>query len=70
MTRFVMFASCMSAFLFYLFYGIVDWGIAIQVKVGSIVGSHIGLKFASYLKGKWIQLLLPIISLIYCLSYS
>jgi uncharacterized membrane protein YfcA len=48
MTRFVMFASCMSAFLFYLFYGIVDWGIAILVKVGSIVGSHIGLKFASY----------------------
>ncbi|MBO1511519.1 sulfite exporter TauE/SafE family protein [Metabacillus sp. BG109] len=64
MTRFVMFASCMSAFLFYFFYGIVDWGIAIPVTVGSIVGSHIGLKIASYLKGKWIQLLLPIISLL------
>jgi uncharacterized protein len=61
MTRFVMFASCISAFLFYFFYGIVDWGIAIPVTVGSIVGSHIGLKIIPYLKGKWIQLLLPVI---------
>jgi uncharacterized membrane protein YfcA len=64
MTRFVMFASCMSAFSFYFFYGIVNWGISIPVTVGSIIGSHIGLKIASYLKGKWIQLLLPIISLL------
>lgn len=64
MTRFVMFASCMSAFLFYFLYGIVDWGIAIPVTVGSIVGSHIGLKIVPYLKGKWIQLLLPIIFLL------
>lgn len=64
MTRFVMFASCISAFLFYFSYGIVDWGIAIPVTVGSIVGSHIGLKIVPYLKGKWIQLLLPIISLL------
>lgn len=64
MTRFVMFASCMSAFLFYFSYGIVDWGITIPVTVGSIVGSHIGLKIVPYLKGKWIQLLLPIISLL------
>lgn len=61
MTRFVMFASCMSAFLFYFFYGIVDWGIAIPVTVGSIVGSQIGLKIVPYLKGKWIQVILPII---------
>ncbi|WP_246027679.1 sulfite exporter TauE/SafE family protein [Lysinibacillus antri] len=59
MTRFMMFASCMSAFLFYFFYGIVDWGIAIPVTVGSIVGSHIGLKIVPYLKGKWLQILLP-----------
>lgn len=64
MTRFLMFSSCISAFLFYFFYGIVDWGIAIPVTVGSIVGSHIGLKIASYLKAKWIQILLPIISLL------
>jgi uncharacterized protein len=64
MNRFVMSASCMSAFSFYLFYGIVDWGIAIPVTVGSIVGSHIGLKIVPYLKGKWIQLLLPIIFLL------
>lgn len=61
MTRFVMFASCMSAFLFYFIYGIVDWGIAIPVTIGSIVGAQIGLKIVPYLKGKWIQVLLPII---------
>ncbi|MGN7476315.1 sulfite exporter TauE/SafE family protein [Solibacillus silvestris] len=61
MTRFMMFASCMSAFLFYFFYGIVDWGIAVPVTVGSIAGSHIGLKIIPYLKGKWIQMLLPVI---------
>ncbi|MED0673682.1 hypothetical protein P4S95_26305 [Aneurinibacillus aneurinilyticus] len=43
---------------------IVDWGIAIPITVGSVVGSHIGLKIVPYLKGKWIQLLLPIISLL------
>ena len=59
MTRFLMFASCMSAFLFYFLYGIVDWGIAIPVTVGSIVGSQIGLKIVPYLKGKWIQIMLP-----------
>lgn len=64
MTRFVMSASCLSAFIFYFFYGIVDWGIAIPVTVGSIFGSHIGLKIVPYLNGKWIQLLLPIIFLL------
>lgn len=56
-----MFANCISAFLFYFFYGI---GIAIPVTVGSIVGSHIGLKIIPYLKGKWIQLVLPVIFLL------
>ncbi|WP_246020393.1 sulfite exporter TauE/SafE family protein [Lysinibacillus telephonicus] len=64
LTRFMMFASCISAFLFYFFYGIVDWGFAIPVTVGSIVGSHIGLKIIPYLKGKWIQFLLPTIFLL------
>ncbi|MDN4494440.1 sulfite exporter TauE/SafE family protein [Ureibacillus aquaedulcis] len=64
MTRFMMFGSCMSAFLFYFFYGIVDWGIAIPVTAGSIIGSHIGLKIVPYLKGKWLQVLLPIIFLL------
>ncbi|MFC7686367.1 sulfite exporter TauE/SafE family protein [Ureibacillus sp. GCM10028918] len=64
MTRFMMFGSCMSAFLFYFLYGIVDWGIAIPVTVGSIIGSHIGLKLVPYLKGKWLQVLLPIIFLL------
>ncbi len=64
MTRFVMFASCISAFFFYFFYGIVNWGIAIPVTVGSIVGSHIGLKIVPYLKGKWVQALLPVIFLL------
>lgn len=64
MTRFMMFASCISAFFFYFFYGIVDWGIAIPITVGSIVGSHFGLKIVPYLKGKWIQVLLPTIFLL------
>lgn len=61
MTRFVMFASCISAFLFYYFYGIVDWGVAIPVTIGSIAGSHIGLNIIPYLKGKWVQVLLPVV---------
>ncbi|SOC06386.1 hypothetical protein SAMN05880501_104265 [Ureibacillus xyleni] len=61
LTRFMMFASCISAFFFYLFYGIVNWGFAIPVALGSIVGSHIGLKIIPYLKGKWIEFLLPVI---------
>jgi uncharacterized protein len=61
LTRFMMFASCMGAFTFYFFYGIVHWDIAIPVTVGSIIGSHMGLKVVPYIKGKWIQALLPII---------
>jgi len=64
MTRFVMFASCISAFLFYYFYGIVNWGAAIPVTAGSIVGSHIGLHIIPYLKAKWVQVLLPVIFLL------
>lgn len=64
MTRFVTFGSCMSAFIFYFYYGIVDWGIAFPVTIGSIIGSHIGLKIVPYLKGKWLQVLLPIIFLL------
>ena len=56
-----MFSSCMGAFTFYLFYGIVHWDIAIPVTIGSIVGSHMGLKIVPFIKGKWIQVLLPII---------
>lgn len=61
LTRFMMFASCMGAFTFYYFYGIVNWGIAIPVAIGSIVGSHLGLKIVPYVKGKWLQMLLPVI---------
>lgn len=64
MTRFMMCTSCISAFSFYFFYGIVRWDIAIPVTVGSIVGSHFGLKIVPYLKGKWIEVLLPFIFLL------
>jgi len=61
MTRFMMFSSCMSAFLFYFFYGIVDWGVAIFITLGSIAGSHIGLKIIPYIKARWVQVIFPII---------
>jgi len=64
MTRFVTFSSCISAFIFYFFYGIVNWGIAIPITVGSIIGSHIGLKIVPYIKGRWVQILLPAIFLL------
>ncbi|WP_223556021.1 hypothetical protein [Lysinibacillus sphaericus] len=51
----------MLLFVFYYFLGIMNWGIAIPVTVGSIFGSFIGLKILPYMKGKWIQTLLPII---------
>ncbi|MGE7951776.1 sulfite exporter TauE/SafE family protein [Lysinibacillus xylanilyticus] len=60
-TRIISFSSCSGAFVFYYFLGIVNWGIAIPVTVGSIFGSFIGLKILPYMKGKWIQTLLPII---------
>lgn len=63
-TRFLMFASCMGAFGFYYFYGIVHWDIAIPVTLGSIVGSHIGMRLTPYLKGAWLRWILPIIFLV------
>lgn len=64
MARFLMFSSCVSAFLFYFFYGIVQWEIAIPITVGSIIGSHFGLKMIPYVKTKWIQIVFPIIFLL------
>ncbi|WDV04906.1 MULTISPECIES: sulfite exporter TauE/SafE family protein [Lysinibacillus] len=61
LTRIISFSSCTGAFLFYYFTGIVNWGIAIPVSMGSIVGSFLGLKIIPYIKIKWVQLILPII---------
>lgn len=60
-SRIIMFSSCAGAFTFYYFYGIVIWKIAIPVTIGSIFGSFIGLKIIPYIKGRWIQVLLPAI---------
>ncbi|QPQ36713.1 sulfite exporter TauE/SafE family protein [Lysinibacillus sp. JNUCC-52] len=64
LTRFVMFSSCMSAFVFYYLFGIVDWGIAIPVTAGSILGSHVGMRMVQYIKVKWLQITLPAIFLL------
>ncbi|WP_409370477.1 sulfite exporter TauE/SafE family protein [Lysinibacillus sp. 38-6] len=64
LTRFVMFSSCMSAFVFYFLFGIVQWGIAIPVTVGSILGSHLGMKLVPYIQTKWLQITMPAIFLI------
>jgi len=61
LTRIISFSSCTGAFLFYYFSGIVNWGIAIPVAIGSIVGSFLGLKIIPFIKTKWIQVILPII---------
>ncbi|MCL1696610.1 MULTISPECIES: sulfite exporter TauE/SafE family protein [unclassified Lysinibacillus] len=61
LTRIITFSSCTGAFFFYYFTGIVNWGIAIPVSIGSIVGSFLGLKVIPYIKTRWIQILLPII---------
>ncbi|MGE7695142.1 sulfite exporter TauE/SafE family protein [Lysinibacillus sp. NPDC094177] len=61
LTRIISFSSCTGAFLFYYFTGIVNWGIAIPVSIGSILGSFLGLKIIPFIKTKWIQVLLPII---------
>lgn len=60
-TRFLTFASCMSAFFFYLYYGIVQWELAIPLTVGAIVGSHIAVRLMPYLNPKWMRIILPII---------
>ncbi|MFJ5764478.1 sulfite exporter TauE/SafE family protein [Lysinibacillus sp. NPDC093210] len=64
LTRFMMFSSCMSAFVFYYLFGIVNWGIAIPVTVGSILGSHLGMKLVPYIRMKWLQIAMPAIFLL------
>lgn len=63
LTRIITFSSCTGAFLFYYFTGIVNWGIAIPVSIGSIVGSFLGLKIIPYIQTRWVQIILPIIFL-------
>ena len=64
MTRFVMFASCATAFAFYYVSGVVAWHVAIPVAAGSIIGSQIGLRLIPYLKGALIQKLFPVVVLV------
>ncbi len=61
LARIISFSSCTGAFLFYYFTGIVNWGIAIPVAIGSIIGSFFGLKIIPYIQTKWLQVALPII---------
>ncbi|WP_291759655.1 sulfite exporter TauE/SafE family protein [Lysinibacillus sp. UBA5990] len=63
LTRIISLSSCTGAFLFYYFNGIVNWGIAIPVSLGSIAGSFLGLKIIPHIQTKWIQIILPIIFL-------
>ncbi|GED62807.1 sulfite exporter TauE/SafE family protein [Lysinibacillus fusiformis] len=63
LSRMISLSSCTGAFLFYYLTGIVNWGIAIPVSLGSIAGSFIGLKIIPYIQTKWIQIILPIIFL-------
>lgn len=63
LTRMISLSSCTGAFLFYYFTGIVNWGIAIPVALGSIAGSFLGLKLIPHIQTKWIQIILPIIFL-------
>ena len=64
LTRFLMFASCGGAFLFYYFFGLMNWAIAIPITVGSIIGSYFGIKIIPYIKARWIKIILPIIFLV------
>lgn len=64
LTRFIMLSSCMSAFVFYYLFGIVNWGIAIPVTIGSILGSHLAMKMVPYIQAKWLQIALPTIFLL------
>lgn len=61
LTRFMMFSSCMSAFFFYLLYGVFDVIIAVPITIGSIVGTQLALKIAPYLKSRWLQMVLPVL---------
>ncbi|WP_418302817.1 sulfite exporter TauE/SafE family protein [Lysinibacillus fusiformis] len=63
LSRMISLSSCTGAFLFYYLTGIVNWGIAIPVSLGSIAGSFLGLKIIPYIQTKWIHIILPIIFL-------
>lgn len=60
-TRFFMCASCLGAFVYYWFFGVVIWSIAIPVTVGSIIGSVLALKCARFIKQQWVTVILPCI---------
>lgn len=60
-SRIIIFSSCFGAFWFYLWLGLMDWGVAIPIAIGSIIGSHIGLKLLPLMKMRWLQVILPII---------
>lgn len=60
-SRVVIFSSCFGAFLWYLFQGMMDWAIAMPIAIGSIVGSHVGIKLIPKIQMKWIQIALPLI---------
>lgn len=60
-SRIIIFSSCFGAFWFYLWLGLMDWGVAIPIAIGSIIGSHLGLKLLPLMKMKWLQIILPII---------
>lgn len=60
-SRIIIFSSCFGAFWFYLSLGLIDWGIAVPIAVGSIIGSQLGLKLLPLMKMKWLQIILPII---------
>jgi len=60
-TRFFMCASCLGAFMYYWFFGVVIWSIAIPVTIGSILGSVLALKCARFIKQQWIAVILPCI---------
>ncbi|MER1988036.1 MAG: sulfite exporter TauE/SafE family protein [Solibacillus sp.] len=60
-SRIIIFSSCFGAFWLYLWLGLMDWGVAIPIAIGSIIGSHLGLKLLPLMKMKWLQVILPII---------
>lgn len=63
-SRIVIFSSCFGAFWWYFFQGIVDWAVAIPIAIGSIVGSHIGIKLIPKIQMKWVQIALPLIFIV------
>lgn len=63
-SRIVIFSSCFGAFWWYFFQGIIDWAVAIPIALGSIVGSHIGIKLIPKIQMKWVQIALPLIFIV------